>query len=65
MLLNCSEMCFISGMDAEMLLHQAVEKMKKKYQFAESLVIQDEKKPENLTFQELSVYLESAEDEIE
>lgn len=65
LLLNCSEMCFISGMDAEMLLHQAVEKMKKKYQFAESLVIQDEKKPENLTFQELSVYLESAEDEIE
>ena len=65
LLMKCTELCYRSDADAEILLHRGVEKLKKKYQYAEKTMVNDEKKPENLTFQQLCVYLDAAGDAIE
>jgi hypothetical protein len=55
----------LNSRDAEIILHRGVETLKKQYQKAENAIFADEKRPENLTFQELRVYLKQVEDEIE
>ena len=64
-LLKCTELCFRKEEDAEIILHQGVNRLKKRYQSAEIAVFHDEKRPESLTFQQLCVYLSSVEEEIE
>lgn len=63
LLAKCTELCYRTNQDAEILLHQRVEKMKHTYQKAEKTILEEKKSPENLTLQELCVYLDSAEKE--
>ena len=65
LLLLCTELCMISGTDPELLLHQAVDEMKSRLKSAEKRIIQDGKSMEHLTFEELGVYLNHVEGEIE
>ena len=65
LLLECTELCFLSGFDPEVLLHRRAEELAKLYQKSEKLIIHDEKSPESLTFQQLCVYFNSVRDEIE
>ena len=65
LLMKCTELCYREDQDAEIILHRGVETLKKQYQKAENAIFADEKRPENLTFQELRVYLKQVEDEIE
>ena len=64
-LMKCTELCYRTDEDAEIILHQGVTRLKKRYQSAEKTVFRDEKRPESLTFQQLCVYLSSVEEEIE
>lgn len=59
----CAELCFISGYDSELILHQTVDCFKNRLKRIEKAVISDGKSLEHLTFEELSVYLKHAEDE--
>ena len=61
----CTELCFRQNQDAEILLHEEVERFRKRFQTAEKNILREEKSPENLTFQQLCVYLNSVEGEIE
>ncbi len=63
LLRKCTELCYRTDQDAEILLHQGVEQMKNIYQKAEKTIFEDKKSPESLTLQELCVYLNSAEKE--
>ena len=64
-LLLCSELCFINNADSEMLLHQAVDHFKSRLKTAEERIKKDGKNIESLTFEELGVYLQYVEGEIE
>ena len=59
--MKCTELCYRTDQDAEILLHQGVEQMKNIYQKAEKTIFEDKKSPESLTFQELRVYLKQVE----
>ena len=65
LLLLCSELCFTSDIDGELILHQAADKLKKRLISAEKKINNDGKSLEHLTFGELGVYLNHVEDEIE
>ena len=65
MLLYCTELCFCLGIDAELVLHQTADRMKKDLKSAEKKIISDGKAFEHLTFDELGVYLNHVEGEIE
>ena len=59
LLMKCTELCFRTDRDAEILLHRAVDRMKKRVQAAEKMLIKEGKSPESLTNKELCVYLQS------
>ncbi len=61
LLMACAELCFRQHQDAELLLHQRAEQFKEQYQSAEKNILKDHHKPENLTSQQLYVYLNSVE----
>lgn len=61
----CAELCFSLNYDGELLLHDTVKKLKKRIQGSEKQIQRDGKSFECLTFEELSVYLNQVEDEIE
>ena len=65
LLLLCSELCFILGSDSELILHQAVDRLKRRLKNVEKEAKNDGKSLEHLTFEELGVYLSHVEDEIE
>ena len=65
LLLLCSELCFILGSDSELILHQAVDRMKSRLKSVDKEAKNDGKSLEHLTFEELGVYLSHVEDEIE
>ena len=65
LLLLCSELCFILGSDSELILHQAADRLKNRLKNADKDVKKDGKSLEHLTFEELGVYLNHVEDEIE
>jgi len=60
-----AELCFIRGIDSELILHQAVDRLKTRLKIVEKAVKQDGKSLEYLTFDELGVYLNHVEGEIE
>ena len=60
-----AELCFIRGIDSELILHQAVDRLKTRLKIVEKAVKQDGKSLEHLTFDELGVYLNHVEGEIE
>ena len=60
-----AELCFIRGIDSELILHQAVDRLKTRLKIVEKAVKQDGKSLEHLTFDELGVYLDHVEGEIE
>ena len=65
LLLLCSELCYAGGIDGELVLHQAVDHLKSRIRSAEKQIIRDGKSLEHLTFDELGVYLNHVEGEIE
>lgn len=65
LLLLCSELCCILGSDGELVLHQAVDHLKSRLKSAEKEINNDGKSLEHLTFDELGVYLNHVEGEIE
>lgn len=65
LLILCSFLCFHSGTDGEVILHQAADRLKQYLHNAEALMIKDGKSFECLTFSELCVYLKHVEGEIE
>ena len=65
LLLLCAQICSSMGYDGEILLHQSVDIWKAKLKKLETRIMQDGKSLEDLTFDELGVYLEHVEDEIE
>ena len=65
LLLLCAELCYILGLDAELILHQAADRMKSRMKKAENMVKSEGKSLEHLTFEELRVYLNHVEGEIE
>ena len=65
LLLLCSELCFALGSDSELVLHQAVDRLKYRLKKVDEVVKNDGKSLEHLTFEELGVYLKHVEDEIE
>ena len=65
LLLLCAELCFILGSDSELILHQAVDRLKYRLKCLEKEAKNYGKSLEHLTFEELGVYLNHVEDEIE
>ncbi len=65
LLLLCCELCYRSGLDSEVILHQTVDHLKSCLSKAETRLLQDGKSLEHLTFEELCVYLKYVEGEIE
>ena len=65
LLFLCSELCFILGTDSEMILHQTVDHLKNRLQRVDKEAKDKGKSLEHLTFEELGVYLNHVEDEIE
>ena len=65
LLLLCAELCFILGVDSELILHQAADRLKQRMKSVEKAAKKDGKSLELLTFEELGVYLNHVEDEIE
>ena len=65
LLILCSELCFILGSDSELILHQAVDRLKSRLKNVDKEAKNDGKSLEHLTFEELGVYLSHVEDEIE
>lgn len=61
----CAELCFVCGIDSELILHITVDRLKNRLKVAENAVKQDGKSLEHLTFDELGVYLNHVEGEIE
>ena len=64
LLLLCAELCQTKNTDGELVLHQAVDHLKKRMQAAEKRIINDGKTLEHLTFDELGVYLNHVKGEI-
>ncbi|MBQ9211954.1 MAG: MazG family protein [Clostridia bacterium] len=58
LLMKCTELCYRTDQDAEILLHRGVERMKQRYQKAEKRIYQDQKEPEHLTLEQLNKYME-------
>ena len=65
LLFLCCMLCFDSGVDGEVILHQTTDRLKQHLRKAESLIMKDGKSLESLTFTELCVYLKHVEGEIE
>ena len=65
LLLKCTELCYRTDRDAEILLHHEVDQLKRRFHLAEKAVFADEKVPEGLTNQQLCVYLDAAKRESE
>ena len=65
LLLLASELCFRLGLDAELLLHQAADRLKERMKEEEICGKKCGKSIESLTFSELGVYLKHVEGEIE
>ena len=63
LLIRCMELCRQMGADGEVLLHGAVNRLKRQYQKAEKTILSEKKEPEALTYQQLNDYLKQAEDE--
>ena len=61
----CDELCFICGKDSELILHESVDRLKSRLKNMENAVKHDGKSLEHLTFDELGVYLNHVEGEIE
>lgn len=57
LLLKCTELCYREDQDAEILLHQGVEKLKHRYRKAEEQILHEGRNPEALTIQELMSYI--------
>ena len=64
LLLKCAQWCFAAETDAEILLHEAVDQLKKNYEFAEKTIFQEGKRPEDLSYCELREYLNRADKRI-
>ncbi|MBR2853203.1 MAG: hypothetical protein IKE81_02665, partial [Clostridia bacterium] len=60
-----AELCFSLNLDGELLLHDAVVRVRDRVQAAEKQMINDGKSIERLTFAELGVYLNHVEGESE
>ena len=58
LLRKCTELCYREDQDAEILLHQGVEDLKRRYREAERRIIGDGKNPEDLTVSQLKDYME-------
>ena len=65
LLLLCTELCYRSGFDSELILHRAADRLRNRIKAAEKQIIRDGKSLEHLTFRELGVYLQYVEGEIE
>lgn len=65
LLLLCVELCNALGYDSEILLHRSVDQFRDCLKSAEKLIIRDGKSLDDLTFDELGVYLKHVEGEIE
>ena len=65
LLLLCTELCYILGCDGEVVLRQAADQLKSRLKSAEKAIKNDGKSLEGLTFDELGVYLNHVEGEIE
>ena len=65
LLMLCCFFCFYSGIDGEVILHQAADRLKQRLRTAEDRAVKDGKSFESLTFSELCVYLKHVEGEIE
>lgn len=65
LLMLCVELCNALGYDSEVLLHHTVNRFRDRLHEAEKLIATDGKSLEHLTFDELGVYLEHVEGEIE
>lgn len=65
LLLLCAELCYILGCDGELVLRQAADQFKTRLKAAEKAIKNDGKSLEGLTFDELGVYLNHVEGEIE
>lgn len=65
LLLRVTELCQSRGADGEMLLHEAADRLKEGIRKAETLIKNDGKSIESLTFRELGVYLSHVEGVIE
>ena len=63
LLMRCTELCYNQDQDAEIILHHAMDLLKRRYQKAEKHILADGKSPDTLTFQQLCVYLNSVEGE--
>ena len=64
LLLKCTELCYRENLDAEILLHGITDRLKRVYQEMENRIFLDKKNPENLTNQQLRVYLKHDEENI-
>ena len=62
LLMKCTELCYRTDRDAEILLHRGVDRLKQAFQRAEASALQNEKSPETLTNQQLCVYLNTDEE---
>ncbi len=65
LLLLCAELGYIEGLDGELILRRSADRLKKRLKSAEKKIIEDGKSLEHLTFDDLGVYLNHVEDEIE
>ena len=64
-LIFCCELCLNHNIDPELILHHAVDSFKTRLKTAEKMMKNDGKTIEHLTFEELGVYLNHVEGEIE
>ncbi len=65
LLLLCVELCSRAGIDSELALHLTVDRLKHRIKDNDKKTIKDGKSFEHLTFDELGVYLQYVEGEIE
>lgn len=65
LLLLCVELCSQAGIDGELALHLTVDRLKHRIRENEKIIIKGGKSFEHLTFDELGVYLQYVEGEIE
>lgn len=62
LLMKCTELCYRTGADAEIILHETVDRFKNCFLKAENRIFMDGKAPESLTNEELCVYLNYVEE---
>ena len=65
LLFLCTELNFRLGVDSELILHRMADRLKDDLRKADNLIKKDGKSFEHLTFEELGVYLDYVEGEIE